>query len=128
MTITLAPVTNFDVTTSWIPVVTPWPLTEACSSQIYSENSGGSLVAFDPLYYSSIDPSALTCLPPAITSWWFQTRQAKFTTSLGPFVCPAAYSTGSASLVNAYTAEVFCCPSYVSSIHLKGAKYSSRNS
>ena len=117
MSTTLAPVTNFDVTTSWIPVITPWPFTEACSSEIYSQNNG-RMVAFDPLYYSSIDPAALTCLPPAITSWWFQTRQALFTTSLGPFVCPAAYSTGSASLVNSYTAEVFCCPSYVNPDYL----------
>jgi len=113
MTATIDAITSLSVTTSFVPFATEWPVTDACASQLYSQNGQVHFTAWDPLYYSSVDPRELTCLPPAITSWWFQQRTQTFTSSLGPLVCPDAYTTASASALNAKTAMVFCCPSYV---------------
>lgn len=102
-------------TTAWLPISTPWPSVAECSAQIYVQAAPngdfGRLIAFDPLYGTEIVTTAIQCLPPQFTSFWFQSNPAT-TTLLGPtFVCPGAYTAVETVQVNAQTEQVLCCPS-----------------
>jgi hypothetical protein len=102
--------------TSFLPLSTPWSSISDCSSQIYQQPDG-HLIAFDPYYRASISPSAVACFAPEITAWWSQQTQASgppTPTVLGPeFVCPGLYTPAATGLVNSFTTQLFCCPSYV---------------
>ena len=106
------------IATAWLPLSSPWPAEESCSTQIYAQRGGlgGNLIAFDPLFGEEISPltvSEVPCLPPQVTSSWFQSNSG-VTTVLGPvFNCPEAYSAVQTILTDPLREHIFCCPSYV---------------
>ncbi len=112
------PETNSDIVTSWLPITSAWPAVPECQTGgIYSQigDNGALQIAYDPFFGISVEPS-LTCLPPFATLWWSEsTTVPLFTkTSLGPLVCPEAYSTAYSSTLNAQSTFVACCPSLAS--------------
>jgi len=112
-TTTRPPETNGGVVTTWLPVTSAWFSVSQCATAIYSQQGGVGAVAiaFDPFYGLSID-TQLTCLPPAVTSWWNQVQQtpAQTVTSLGPLVCPSQYTTGGSSIIDLISTSIACCP------------------
>ncbi len=118
------PETNSDIVTSWLPVTSAWPIVPECQTGgIYSQSSsnvGAIHIAYDPFYGIIID-KPLTCLPPYATLWWGEsTATPLFTkTSLGPLVCPVAYTTAYSSTINAQSTYIACCPSLVFSFPLE---------
>lgn len=113
--ITRAPETDFATVTSWLPLKTPFPLPLGCSSSI-SAFGTNAIIAFDPGYGLSIDINA-KCVPEAVTSWW-ETRDARLTAggvttiySIGPLVCPDAYTTALTSVFDSAKTQILCCPS-----------------
>jgi hypothetical protein len=107
------------VWTSWLPVSTAWPSQAACNSAVWIrgsiEASGGSFpYVYDPAYAQSV-ANTLTCLPPQATKWWQGATTVSNTVtsfSLGPIVCPAAYTTASVKVISSSTTSVMCCPRY----------------
>jgi hypothetical protein len=74
------------------------------------------LVMYDPGPAANGGPDL--CWPPGATTWWLQNNlgRAHVTTiaSLGPIVCPAAYTiAGTSSVIGAGSTYIACCPSYV---------------
>jgi hypothetical protein len=102
------------IVTSWLPVTTAWSAPTACASIIW-EGYPPNLALNDPGYGIYVDPS-VTCLPPAATTWWEQghssygTGAGTTTFSIGPIVCPQAYTTATTSVYDSST-FVACCPS-----------------
>lgn len=121
--ITHPPETNFGTITSWLPLTTTYPAQAGCSSSFWARwgfyQSAGQnyqLVGFDPGYDISVGSGA-SCQPAAVTSWW-ETRDASLTASgvttrysIGPIVCPQAYTTVGTNVVGLGTTQVACCPS-----------------
>lgn len=94
----------------FIPLPTAWTSGVDCSNNIYQQFDG-TFIGWDPLYGISWDTAQATCLPPAVTTWWFD-FSALPVTALGPtFVCPSAYSAVLTAVVDGGGEEVFCCPS-----------------
>ena len=97
---------NGGVWTSWLPVTTAW--TSGCNSAAWARfgvqvSDGLWPYIYDPAYAQSV-PNSLTCLPPQATQWWDGgTTVSNTITSytIGPIVCPAAYTTFSTSVVSA---------------------------
>ncbi|CRK20542.1 hypothetical protein BN1723_000359 [Verticillium longisporum] len=112
-----SPEVNGDMTTIWIPLTTAYPCHTSCSSLFWRlDKEDSPIVAWDPGYELWVDPSA-SCQPAAVSSWWHaedrdedivQTRW-----SLGPLVCPEAYTTATTSDAGAGSTLVGCCPRYV---------------
>lgn len=111
---------NNGVWTSWLPVSTAWPPISACGSEAWARQ-GVNIQAdsppwiYDPGYAESVANSA-TCLPPAATTWWEGATTVTNTItswSMGPMVCPEAYTTFSTSLVSGSSTSVICCPPFV---------------
>ncbi|KAG7109198.1 hypothetical protein HYQ45_017923 [Verticillium longisporum] len=110
-----SPEVNGDMTTIWIPLTTAYPCHTSCSSLFWRlDKEDSPIVAWDPGYELWVDPSA-SCQPAAVSSWWHaedrdedivQTRW-----SLGPLVCPEAYTTATTSDAGAGSTLVGCCPS-----------------
>lgn len=100
--------------TAFLPITTPWPAIQSCSSQIYGLADYRN-IAFDPYYGLNISPNAPTpCLPPEVTASWNQPSGQLPRYALGPtFVCPGAYYPVSTNVINSETQQVLCCPSYV---------------
>jgi hypothetical protein len=114
---------NGGVWTSWLPVTTAWTSQSGCNSAAWarfgiqdSGDSGGFWpYIYDPAYAQSV-ANSLTCLPPQATPWWDGGTTVSNTItsySLGPIVCPAAYTTFSTSVVSASSTSIICCPTYV---------------
>ena len=102
--------------TIFLPVPSPYPYENGCSTNIYQFQSA-TFLAWDPIYGKSIS-AATSCFPPQVTSWWLQASDALIYTALGPtFACPEAYSTVSTNVVATSVEEVYCCPSYVAKLH-----------
>lgn len=103
--------------TVFLPLPTPWPAGDGCTSNLYLHtpvSNPHTFLAWDPLYGASMIPSAQSCLPPQVSSWWSQPASESTYTALGPtFVCPQAYSAVQTVLVATSVQQVFCCPSYV---------------
>lgn len=115
MSATVSVQTRNGVTTSWLPITSTWPAVRACSTLVYSHSGDGktfSGTVFDP-WYAQHWNTAVTCLPPQVTSWWQQTLATpqNTITSLGPMVCPELYTTASTSQVDASSTFIACCPS-----------------
>jgi hypothetical protein len=109
------PETNAGTVTSWLPLTTPWPSSQGCSSIFLAHGNfaaGAVAYVFDPTYGISVDAN-VRCWPPEATTWWAQTflGNTGTTVELGPFVCPAAYTTATTTVVNALSTLVGCCPS-----------------
>jgi len=106
--------------TVFLPLPTPWPSGDSCTSNIYLHtpvSNPNTFLAWDPLYGASMDTRAQSCLPPQVSSWWAFERAASISqyTALGPtFVCPQAYSAVQTVIVASSLQQIFCCPSYVS--------------
>ena len=112
---------NSGVWTSWLPVTTAWPSQAACNNEAWARygiqvDEDFWPYIYDPAYAQSV-ANAVTCLPPQATSWWEggSTVSSSVTSySLGPIVCPAAYTTYSTSIVSGSSTSVICCPTCVS--------------
>lgn len=123
MTDSRSPEVNGDMTTIWIPLTTAYPCHTSCSSLFWRlDKEDSPIVAWDPGYELWVDPSA-SCQPAAVSSWWHaedrdqdivQTRW-----SLGPLVCPGAYTTAMTSDAGAGSTLLGCCPRYVLSFQLR---------
>ncbi|KAE8443173.1 hypothetical protein EG329_002271 [Mollisiaceae sp. DMI_Dod_QoI] len=104
--------------TVFLPLPTPWPSGLGCADNIYVHTPIGNpttFLAWDPLFGASMMPTARSCLPPQVTSWWSQGAAANPYTALGPtFVCPEAYSAVQTVLVASSLQQIFCCPSQYS--------------
>ncbi|KAK4158586.1 hypothetical protein C8A00DRAFT_28598 [Chaetomidium leptoderma] len=106
------PETNDDVATSWVPLTTTFTPSVGCESKF--RLNGMSLVAYDPGYGLDID-SRVKCAPPAVTTWWEQGRLGRgndaghTAASLGPMICPNAWSTVATSVKGSST-QAMCCP------------------
>ncbi|KAE9379498.1 hypothetical protein N431DRAFT_478501 [Stipitochalara longipes BDJ] len=109
---------NSGIWTSWLPLTTAWPSQSACNSAIWirgsiDESDDSFPYIFDPDYGSSV-ANSLTCLPPYATQWWegaVTTSNTITSWSIGPIVCPAAYTTASTTVVSGSSTSVMCCPS-----------------
>lgn len=120
MSVTHSPELRSGVWTSWLPLTTTWPSEPGCDSAAWARYDIAPSVGFwpyiyDPAYGQSVANSP-RCLPPEATQWWdgASTVSSTITSwSLGPIVCPEAYTTVSTSSVSALGTSVICCPSSV---------------
>ena len=108
MALSHGPLTSAGVTTSFLPLSTPWPVARECSSLFVSHAQSSDLYAFDPAYPIS---NSIQCLPPEATSVWAQSGTER--TELGGYsmVCPEAYTTATTSALDSSRKLVGCCPS-----------------
>jgi len=114
-----APKSASNTITSWIPLTTEFPFLEACSTAFIANlklnvKSDFPPYAFDPKYSFRVNPT-VKCMPDQAALWWsYEAKslvQQGVTTqySLGPVVCPEAYTTAARTILNGYE-EVACCP------------------
>jgi hypothetical protein len=109
----IAPETNGEDVTDWVPLTTAFSWSSACTGSYRLD--GPSLVAFDPGYGLDIDPN-VACQPPAVTTWWEQARlgvesQGGHTAaSLQPMVCPRSFITVASSIKHNSSTLAMCCP------------------
>ena len=101
------------VLTNWIPFTTPGnpaALLECSQALYYMPGEASYILAFDP-YYGHWINTAVKCLAAEHTAWWDQHSDSQTTSiNLGPFNCPAGYTTVDTSAVNSQTTAVGCCP------------------
>jgi hypothetical protein len=106
--------THTGTTTSWLSMITSPPIDRRCQDHLYSpESEDVTLVAFDPNLETAAN---MTCLPQEAVEWYTQRRlpfgaTTGIVTSLGPMICPNAYTTASTSKKDDISTMVFCCPS-----------------
>ncbi|KAF5878472.1 uncharacterized protein Bfra_000638 [Botrytis fragariae] len=97
------------VVTTWLPLTTVYPNVPSCKTELYSPNNLTHIYAYDP------NQNALTfatkCWPSEARSWWNQDTSAAAITSLGPFLCPEAYTVAVTTVVNSGSTLSGCCPS-----------------
>lgn len=101
--------------TSWLPMSTAWPSVSGCESQMF-KFVPQILAGWDPGYELFV-PGAATCLPPQMLTWWdadkltlgIDTTKTKL--SVGPIVCPEAYTTATTITNAGKSTFVACCPS-----------------
>ncbi|KAK6615402.1 hypothetical protein H4I95_00554 [Botrytis cinerea] len=97
------------VVTTWLPLTTVYPIVPSCKTELYSPNNLTQIYAYDP------NQNALTfatkCWPSEARSWWNQDTSAAAVTSLGPFLCPEAYTVVVTTVVNSGSTLSGCCPS-----------------
>lgn len=108
------PETHVGTTTSWVAMITSPPIDPKCSHNFYSpDRELHTLIAFDPRLNAVAN---FTCLPREAAEWYSQ-KNLPFgatngtVTSLGPIVCPGAYTTASTSQKDDISTMVYCCPS-----------------
>lgn len=114
------------VWTSWLPVTTAWTSQSACNSAVWARygiqpSNNYWPYIYDPAYGQSV-ANTPTCLPPQATQWWDGDVTSTGTItrfSLGPIVCPGAYTTVSTSLVSDSSTSVICCPRYFTSVRVE---------
>lgn len=116
-TVTHAAELNNGKWTSWLPLTTAYPSKSACNSQAWARNGVDPSINYFPYIYDvayglSV-ANTLTCLPPEVSQWWSGAATVLNTVtswSIGPIVCPAAFTTASTSIVSGSSTSVFCCP------------------
>ena len=114
-TTTHEPETLFGVTTSWLPLTTPFLAHDGCSSAFWKNREFG-LVAFDPgfdVYKTGPGVTPPTsCYPAVASSWWDQAPYVQTSTSLslGPLICPQQYYTATESIYKEGSTFIACCP------------------
>jgi hypothetical protein len=110
------PVTSTGTVTSWLPLNTAWSAPAECSTLFLSDVLSPHQLYLNDPKYPNVVVGAPSCLPPQISTWWYNTVSSIAPTvySLGgySFVCPSAYSTVF-STANSLTTTIGCCPSYV---------------
>jgi len=118
---------NNGVWTSWLPLTTAWPSQAACNSEVWARNAINVTASYWPYEYDAAYgqsvANTLTCLPPQVTKWWNGATEVSNTItswSIGPIVCPAAFTTVSTTVISGSSTSVICCPTYVHQIsHLR---------
>ncbi|KAF7913610.1 uncharacterized protein EAF01_000016 [Botrytis porri] len=95
--------------TTWIPLTTVYPLIPKCTTELYSPNNLTVIYAYDP--NNNAEKFATRCWPSEARSWWNQVTSASTTISLGPFLCPEAYTVAVTTVVNSGSTLSGCCPS-----------------
>ncbi|KAM3074380.1 hypothetical protein ACMFMF_006393 [Clarireedia jacksonii] len=95
--------------TTWLPLTTVYPLVPRCTEAFYSPDNLTYIYAFDP--NENAASFETHCLPDVVTSWWDQNATTGATTSLGPFLCPQAYTVAVTSTVGTSSTLTGCCPS-----------------
>ncbi|KAH7140021.1 hypothetical protein B0J13DRAFT_558795 [Dactylonectria estremocensis] len=109
------PEENGSLVTSWLPMSTAWPSSSGCGDYWWKVVES-TVAAWDPGYGLSVDTD-LTCQPPQLTAWWnadMSVDVAETQMSIGPVVCPEAYTTANTQVrvVNGESRTlVACCPS-----------------
>ncbi|ESZ97933.1 hypothetical protein SBOR_1698 [Sclerotinia borealis F-4128] len=97
------------VVTTWLPLTTVYPVVPSCKSEFYSPDNLTYIYAYDP------NQNALSfstrCWPSQALSWWNQDTAAAVVTSLGPFLCPEAYTVAVTTVVDKVSTLTGCCPS-----------------
>ena len=112
---------NGGVWTSWLPVTTAWPTQAACATEAWARDGVQATYdywpyIYDPAYAQTVASPATGCLPSEATSWFDGGSTVSNTItsySIGPIVCPAAYTTYSTILLSSSSTSVICCPRYV---------------
>ncbi|THV55569.1 hypothetical protein BGAL_0006g00210 [Botrytis galanthina] len=97
------------VVTTWLPLTTVYPVVPRCKTELYSPNNLTDIYAYDPNNNAEHFPT--TCWPSEAKSWWNQEVSATATISLGPFLCPEAYTVVVTTVVNPGSTLSGCCPS-----------------
>ncbi|TGO65349.1 hypothetical protein BOTNAR_0079g00160 [Botryotinia narcissicola] len=100
--------TNGAVTT-WFPLTTVYPIVPSCKTELYSPNNLTDIYAYDPNNNAKLFPTR--CWPSEARSWWNQEVSGISTISLGPFLCPEAYTVVVITIVNPGSTLSGCCPS-----------------
>lgn len=117
---TFTPKTVDGTITSYLPLTTEHPYLEGCSTAWWANcdiATGCGPVAFDPKYAFKVR-ATMKCFPDQAASWWSHealslVNQGVTTRySVGPVVCPEAYTTANVNSRSGYD-EVACCPRYV---------------
>ena len=93
-------------------MITSPPIDDGCWKNFFGHGSEYSYTAFDPHLEALAN---ITCLPDAAVLWYEQdkpdlTAFQPTVTSLGPIICPNAYTTASSSVKDASSTLIFCCP------------------
>ncbi|PQE08139.1 Kinesin light chain protein [Rutstroemia sp. NJR-2017a BVV2] len=94
--------------TTWLPLTTVYPLVPRCTEAFYSPDNFTHVYAWDPNQNAASFETH--CWPDVVTSWWNQETSAASTTSLGPFLCPQAYTVAATSTVGTSSTLTQCCP------------------
>ncbi|PQE12556.1 LPXTG-motif cell wall anchor protein [Rutstroemia sp. NJR-2017a BBW] len=94
--------------TTWLPLTTVYPIVPHCTEAFYSPDNFTHLYAWDPNQNAATFETH--CWPDVVTSWWNQETSAASTTSLGPFLCPQAYTVAVTSTVGTASTLTGCCP------------------
>ncbi|KAI9650093.1 hypothetical protein NHQ30_000106 [Ciborinia camelliae] len=97
------------VITTWLPLTTVYPLVPSCKSEFYSPDNLTHIYAYNPNQNALTFPTK--CWPFEAALWWNQKTDAAAITSLGPFLCPAAYTVAVTASVNSGSILTGCCPS-----------------
>ncbi|KAF7892822.1 uncharacterized protein EAF02_000360 [Botrytis sinoallii] len=97
------------VVTTWLPLTTVYPNVPSCKTELYSPNNLTQIYAYDP--NQNAITFATKCWPSEARSWWNQDTSATAITSLGPFLCPEAYTVAVTTVVNSGSTLSGCCPS-----------------
>ncbi|KAF7923509.1 hypothetical protein EAE99_006768 [Botrytis elliptica] len=97
------------VVTTWLPLTTVYPNVPSCKTELYSPNNLTQIYAYDP--NQNAITFATKCWPSEARSWWNQDTSATAITSLGPFLCPEAYTVAVTTVVKSGSTLSGCCPS-----------------
>lgn len=120
---------NSGIWTSWLPLTTAYTSQAACNSQAWVRFHGIQVpdnwpYIYDPGFEQTVDNS-LICLPSAATKWWkgSTTVDNVITSwSIGPIVCPEAYTTVSTIVLSESSTSVICCPTCVFPLRISQIK------
>ncbi|TGO18156.1 hypothetical protein BTUL_0012g01010 [Botrytis tulipae] len=97
------------VVTTWFPLTTVYPIVPSCKTELYSPNNLTQIYAYDPNHNAV--KFTTKCMPSEARSWWNQDTSAETITSLGPFLCPEAYTVAFTSVIHTVSTLSGCCPS-----------------
>lgn len=101
------PAAEGSVLTTWLPLTTVYPILPRCQTNFYMDPQG-DIFAYDP---NHVDLTLSTkCWPSQAALWWNQQTGIATVTSLGPFLCPEAYTIAVTTVVNPGSTLTGCCP------------------
>lgn len=112
---TRAPEFNHGTFTTWLPLTTQFTAPAGCD-RLFWKVVTDTLAVWDPGYALRIPNMSITCQPAQVTTWWnsrdiwtnADLRATQY--SIGPIVCPAAYTTATAVVDSSGSTLVACCP------------------
>lgn len=110
------PDVNSGTTTIWLPVTTTHPQNGECISGSPTGTNELDVYTWPPTFLRPQEndlSSSVKCLPRAVTlsvmSAYLVDNQVSTVYSLGPFTCPAAYTTASDTMIGT-SRSILCCP------------------